>query len=134
MINIYVHKQSNYPVNVAKLKKRIKDTLLAQGLVSDFEVSVALVNDEKIDELVKKYYYREGANFGNRPHPILTFPTSEMSEQFVFPPENISDLGEMVISYPQAVERAKQEGRLVSDIIEELVEHGALHLAGVHNL
>ena len=132
MITINVHKQSNFPVNATKIKKRIKDTLVSQGLVSDFQVSVALVGEAKMNELVKTYYHREGDDFGARPHPILTFPTAEMTERFIFPPE-VSDLGEMVISFPQAVERAKGEGRLVQEIIEELAEHGALHLAGIHN-
>jgi len=133
MITINVYKQSNYPVNTAKIKKRIKETLVSQGLVSDFEVSVALVGDQKMDELVKLYYHREGPEFGNRPHPILTFPSNEIQEHFITPPGEIADLGEMVISYPQAVDRAKEEGRLVADVIDDLAEHGALHLAGIHN-
>jgi rRNA maturation RNase YbeY len=133
MVKVTVYKQGNYPVSAKKIKDRIKKTLQYQGLTSDFEVSVALVDDTKMDELVKKYYHREGPDFGNHPHPILTFPTNELEGQFVFAPDQINDLGEMVISYPQAVQRAEDENTQVEEVILDLAEHGALHLAGIHH-
>lgn len=133
MITVKVYKQSGYPVSSIKIKKRIVETLKNQGITSDFGVSVAIVGEAKMNELVKKYYHREGPDFGNRPHPILTFPASEINEPFVEPPDQTPDLGEMVISYPLAVESAKQENKLVNEIICELAEHGALHLAGIHH-
>lgn len=133
MVKVDVYKQGNYPVSSILIKNRIKKTLNDQGLTSDFEVSVALVDDAKMEELVRKYYHREGPDFGNHPHPILTFPTNELDSQFIFAPDQINDLGEMVISYPQAVERAKDENVLVEDVIGDLAEHGALHLAGIHH-
>lgn len=131
MVNVEVFKQGNFPVNSAKIKKTIKDTLRLQGLVSDFEVSVAIVGETKMEELVKEYYKDDPK--GEYIHPILTFPTNEMRGEFVLPKGQVQDLGEIVISYPAAVMDAKDRGVLVEKVVLELAEHGALHLAGVHH-
>ena len=81
MINVDVFKQSSYQINSAKIKKAIKDTLKDQGLVSDFEVSVAIVGEVKMEDLARKYYKDDPE--GLFVHPILTFPTNEMGRRFL---------------------------------------------------
>lgn len=131
MVDITVYKQSNFPVSAAKIKQRIKRTLKNNGLVSDFELSVALVGDARMDELVKEYYQDDPQMLYD--HPILTFPDNEIPGQFVFPPTKINHLGEMIISYPSAVARANESGKLVEEVICDLAEHGTLHLLGIHH-
>ncbi len=131
MIDITVTKQSNYPVSAAKIKKRIKDTLKAHGIVSDFELSVAIVGDAKMDELVRAHYKDDPQMLYD--HPILTFPDNEIPGKFEFPPDDLNHLGEIIISYPSAAAEANQSGRLIDDVICELAEHGSLHLLGVHH-
>lgn len=133
MIKVKVTKQSHFPVSSKAIKDQVSKTLKECGLVSNFEVVVALVGEKKMDELVKKYYKREGPDFGNRPHPILTFPNNEVKEKFIYPPMDVTPLGEMAISYPQAVTEANKTGKRVEEIILSLVAHGCLHLAGVHH-
>jgi rRNA maturation RNase YbeY len=131
MINVSVYKQSNFAVNAIKIKKIIKKTLAEQGIVSDFEVSVAIVNDTKMEELVKKYYKEGPENLYD--HPILTFPNSEAKMTFPLGADEPQSLGEMVISYHSAVELANDEGKLVDDVMCDLAAHGALHLVGIHH-
>lgn len=131
MISISIYKQSNFPVSSTKIKKTIKDTLRENGLVSDFEVSVAIVGEQKMNELVDEYYKDDPE--GQYEHPILTFPTNEIKGTFVNPPGIPLDLGEIIISYPQAAVESNENGKLVDEVICDLAAHGALHLAGIHH-
>lgn len=132
MIDVTVFKQSDYPVSATEIKKAVKKTLVENGIVSDCVVEVAIVNDTKMDELNKDYYKDEKYQ-----HPVFTFPESENAQTpsgpFVFPPDGKIHLGEIVISYPQAVERSRETGKLINEVITELAQHGALHLVGVHH-
>ncbi len=130
MIKVEVYKQSGFPVSAKKIRERITQTLESNGISSDFDVSVAVVGSAKMLELGKKYY---GENDNSEEHPIFTFPDNEVKEPFTNPPDETTSLGEIVISYPQAVEESKQTGRLVDDIVCDLAEHGSLHLLGIHH-
>jgi probable rRNA maturation factor len=131
MIETSVYKQSNYPVSAKKIKDAVKKTFKDNGIVSDSETSVAIVNDKKMLELGRKYLKED--DYEARAHPVLSFPVSEIQGIFVFPPESKIHLGEVVISYPKAVEEAKKSGKLVEEVIVELAKHGALHLIGIHH-
>jgi probable rRNA maturation factor len=62
---------------------------------------------------------------------ILSFPLSEGESTYL--PSEILRLGDIVISYPQIIKEASEKEVLVDDRIDELVEHGALHLLGVNH-
>lgn len=128
MIEITVTKQSTFPVSVKKIKDTARKTLEDNGIVSDAEVSVAVVGKEKMDELNKKYYKDEKYD-----HPIFTFPESLSNGDFAFPPDNKIHLGQIIISYPMAVSAARSDNKLIDDIICDLVIHGCLHLVGIHH-
>lgn len=131
MIEISVYKQGNYAISAAKVKKRLNEVLRREGIVSDFIVSIAFVGEKKMQDLVDKYYKDDPENLYI--HPILTFPTNEMTGEFVMPGDVKPDLGEIIISYPEAVATAKETGKLIDDVILSLVEHGAMHLLGHHH-
>lgn len=127
MIKVSVSKQSNYPVSSATLKKRLRDFLVKKGLVSDTDVSVALVSEKKMLDLGRKYLK------DSRVHNVLTFANEEARGKFAFPPDGLIRLGEIIICYPKAVEEAEKENKLIENKILELVEHGAEHLLGMHH-
>lgn len=127
MISVLVKKQSNYPINTKNIKKHLTTLLEQRGVVSDAEVSVALVGRKKMLDLSKQYLNDE------KMHNVLSFPSDEVKETFVFPPNETIHLGEIVVCYPLAVEEAKKEQKLVEDKVLDLIEHGALHLLGVHH-
>jgi len=139
MIRVYVKKQSSYPVSTPGLKKRLRDFLGKRGIVSDAEVSVAIVGEKKMLDLSKKYLK------DNKIHDVLSFSAEELKGQptgagrpaqpgeFTYPPDGRIQLGEIVICYPLAVEEAKAEGKRIEEKVTELVEHGALHLMGEHH-
>jgi len=127
MIVIKVKKQSGYPVNVRKLKKLLSDFFKQKGIVSEAEVSVAIVSEAKIKELATKFLKENPPTV----HNVLSF-TYDESPGFVSPEGKIY-LGEIVICYNKVVEEARKEGKLIDKKIEELALHGALHLLGIHH-
>ncbi len=127
MIKVYVKKSSNYPVSVKEIKKNLRTLLEQRGIVSNTEVSVALVSEKMMLDLTKKYLK------DNRMHSVLSFPSSETKKKFVFPADGVIRLGEIVVCYPRAVEEANKEGELIEKKIQSLIEHGALHLIGIHH-
>ena len=122
MNRILIYKQSHYPVSSKKIKDTISKTLKENGVVSDCEVSVALVGEKKIDELA-----------GEPGHPVLAYVNSEIKEPFIFPKKNIIYLGEIIVSYPWALESSKSQSKLIDETVAELVHHATLHLLGIHH-
>lgn len=129
MINVRVYKQSNYPISSPKIKRALKDFLKKKGISSDAEVSIAIVGEEKMKELGKRYL-KEG---DKPPHNVLSFTADEVKEKFVEVPDNVIRLGEIVICYPRVREDTNIEGKLIDEKAIELIEHGALHLLGIHH-
>jgi rRNA maturation RNase YbeY len=127
MVKVFVTKQSNYPVAVASIKKKIADFFASQGIVSDAEVSVAIVGEKKMLEIGKKYLKDRLL------HNVLSFTESEGKGRFVLPPDGIIHLGEIIVCYPKAVEESKEENVLIDERVYELIEHGAMHLLGIHH-
>jgi probable rRNA maturation factor len=140
MVNVSVSKQSNYAVSSAVIKKRLSAFLSKQGIVSSAEVSVAIVGEKKMLEIQKRYFREDDPTspFGFRGaskklHNVLSFTPTETKLNFVFPPDGIIHLGEIVVCYPLAVKEAGEENVLTIEHVCELVEHGALHLLGIHH-
>lgn len=127
MIKVSISKQSNYPVKVTVIKKKIAHFLEKQGIVSDSEISIAIVGEKRMMELGKTYLKDK------KLHNVLSFTPSEVKGNFVYPPDGTIHLGEIVVCYPEAVREAKEENVLIDERVYELIEHGALHLLGIHH-
>lgn len=127
MIKVFVTKQSNYPVKVAAIKNKLADFFTKSGIVSDAEVSVAIVGDKKMTEVGKKYLNDK------KIHNVLSFVPEEEKGEFVYPPGEPINLGEIVVCYPLAVKESVEENVLIEERIYELIEHGAMHLMGIHH-
>lgn len=127
MIKVSITKQSNYPVAATKIKSRLSSFFKKNGIVSEGEVSVAIVGEKKMYEIGEKYL-KDG-----KLHNVLSFTPSEVKGQFVYPPDGQIHLGEIIVCYPEVVREAKLENILIDDKVLELVEHSALHLLGIHH-
>ena len=127
MIKVNLQKQSSYPVNVRKLKKTLQDFFASKGIVSEAEVSVAIVGEKKMIELSKNYLKDRVK------HSVLSFTPEETKKKFVYPPDGIIHLGEIIICYPFIVGEARKKGILIDDVLTELAQHSALHLMGIHH-
>ena len=127
MIKVSVTKQSNYPVKVSVIKKKLTEFLAKNGIVSDAGVSVAIVGEAKMLEIGKKYLRDK------KLHNVLSFVPNEVKGGFIYPPDGRIHLGEIIVCYQQAVREAKKENVLIDERIYELIEHGAFHLLGIHH-
>jgi rRNA maturation RNase YbeY len=127
MIKVYIKKQGNYPLSSPQLKKKLKKFLKDKGIVSNADVSVYFSGKSRMKKLTKKYLGEEVI------HNVLTFATAEGNSSFVYPPDDLIHLGEVVICYPEVLEEAKKQGKMIDDKVYELAEHGAMHLLGIHH-
>ena len=60
---------------------------------------------------------------------VLSFPLHQ-GDAFVIPPGMAVELGDVVVSYPRAVEQAAEFGHSVDRELAYLVAHGVLHVLG----
>ena len=133
MIKVSVIKQSNYPVGVTVIKKKLSAFLQKKGIVSDAEISVTIVGEKKMMNIGAKYLKDK------KLHNVLSFTPGEerfvygKAASFAYPPDGIIHLGEIIVCYPKAVEESKGENVLIDEKVYELIEHGAMHLLGIHH-
>jgi rRNA maturation RNase YbeY len=127
MIKVLISKQSNYPVKTAPIKKKLAEFLAKNGIVSDAEVNVAIVGEAKMMSIGTKYLK------DRKLHNVLSFVPGEGKGGFIDPPDGKIHLGEIIVCYSQAVKEAKEENILIDERVYELIEHGALHLLGIHH-
>lgn len=131
-IKVLIFVESRYRADRKRITQAVLNLLKEQGVVGPAEVSLAIVGDRKMRSLNKKYRGKDATT------NVLSFPFSE-GEAIILPPvlpqggSDILHLGDVVISYPQVIEEASREEKLVDDKIEELVIHGVLHLLGIHH-
>ncbi len=128
MTKVYVEKRGNYPVSSPKIKQKLKRFFKDRGIVSKSDVTVAFIGEKEMEKLARKYI-----NDGKM-HNILSFPYLESEEKdFSYPPGDILRLGEIIICYPGVVKEAIAQSVTIDEKIDELIEHGALHLMGIHH-
>ncbi|HUC95112.1 MAG TPA: rRNA maturation RNase YbeY [Candidatus Saccharimonadales bacterium] len=127
MIKVLITKQSNYPVEITPIKKKLSEFLAKNGIVSDADVSVAIVGKAKMLEIGNKYLKDK------KLHNVLSFVPNEVKGEFIYPPDGKIHLGEIIICYPVAVKESESENILIDERVYELIEHGALHLLGIHH-
>lgn len=119
---------SRYPVNRKMLRETVKRVLSSHGIESA-QVDVSVVGQRKITELNESRLQHEGAT------DVLSFPQHERHQLHDFPlPEGTPPhLGDVVISFPEAVKNAKRFGKMVDEQICFYLEHGLMHLLGYHH-
>ncbi|MDD4985102.1 MAG: rRNA maturation RNase YbeY [Dehalococcoidales bacterium] len=108
------------------LKEVAGRVLAAQGIGSQAELGLFITTQERIRELNRSYLGKD------RPTDVIAFhmlPGGEESN-FVLPPDGVLHLGEVVISYPQAVIQAEQQDHSIMKEVAILTIHGILHLLG----
>ncbi len=81
---------------------------------------------DKTTDVLSFAFDNEGEYYGEEDAP------SEWStdEDFVLPPGKSAGLGEVIVSYPQAMKQAQEAGHSVERELAYLLTHGILHLMG----
>lgn len=135
---------SRYPVNRKKIRQFVLGFFAARNL-DNLLVNISIVGERKITELNQEFLHHEGST------DVLSFPQYEKGSDvdyestlepkpvenptgpFVNPPMEKKVLGDIVVCFPEVVRQAMKRGKMVDDHICSLVEHGLLHLLGVHH-
>lgn len=126
-INILIDKEFKNHLKTAWLKKVIRRVLEAELVSAKSEVSLVITGDERV-HLLNKQYLEE-----DRPTDVLSFPMNEQTGnqvEFVDIPDGKHHLGDVIISYPQAIKQAEEHRHSVNREIAILLIHGILHLLG----
>lgn len=108
-------------------KRVAQQVLRAEGVAPPYEMSLVFTDSETVQKLNRDY---RGVD---EPTDVLAFymlPQQGADSSFVLPPDGITRLGEVIISYPQAVGQAKEQGHSVDEELALLIIHGILHLMG----
>jgi probable rRNA maturation factor len=130
MVTVLFQTESHFPVDRKIIKDAIENALVGQ-VHRDAEVSVSVVGDRRMRELNNTYRHLDKTT------DVLSFglndPTLKLPEEFIEAPDDVLRLGDIVVSYPQAVDEAREENKLVMDQIVLLVLHGLDHLLGKHH-
>ena len=132
-INVLVDEGLEEYLEVGWLETVAEKVLLAQGADPRTELGLVIASQERIRQLNLSYLGKD------EPTDVLAFSLLSGSgsdrASFVAPPDGIQHLGEVIVSYPQAVLQAEEHRHSVKREVAILIIHGGLHLLGFdHNM
>jgi probable rRNA maturation factor len=126
-IEIFIEEEFRGVVNGGWIKKIVRQVLKAEGVAPPYEVSLVFTDSKVVKQLNRDY---RGVD---EPTDVLAFymlPQEGADSSFMLPPDGVTRLGEVIISYPQAVAQAREQGHSIEREMALLVIHGMLHLLG----
>ena len=128
MISVNFYIGSRYPVSRKRLRETVEE-VLKKHHVEYAQVDVSIVGVRKIQTLNETMLKHDG------PTDVLSFPHHDKKQlaEIPLPAEVPPHLGDVVISFPEAVKMAKKFGKRVDDQICFYLEHGLMHLLGYHH-
>ena len=113
------------------LQSVAEQVLVAQGLGSRVELGLVIASQQEVQQLNQSYLGRD------EPTDVLAFSMLPAEGEigadfptFVIPPDGVLHLGEVIISYPQALIQAREHQHSIKREIAILIIHGVLHLLG----
>ncbi len=132
-INVLIDEGYEGYLEAGWLQSIAEQVLVTQDADSRLELGLVITGQEKVQQLNQSYLGKDEPTdvlaFSMLPEPLAT-AESEAASPFVQPPDGILHLGEVIISYPQAVIQAREHRHSVKREIAILIIHGVLHLLG----
>ncbi|MFC1974634.1 rRNA maturation RNase YbeY [Chloroflexota bacterium] len=125
-INVLIDEGLGECLEVGWLQSVAEHVLVAEGTDSEVELGLVITCQERIQQLNRSYRGK------NEPTDVLAFamlPGAALPP-FAVPPDGVLHLGEVIISYPQAVMQAEEHQHSIKKEITILIIHGVLHLLG----
>ena len=133
-INVLIDEGLEGSPEVSWLQRVAEQVLIAQRADPKAELGLVIVGQEKVQQLNLRYLGRDEPTdvlaFSMLPQPATGEEAKADLPHFVVPPDGVSHLGEVIISYPQAVLQAEEHQHSVIKEITILIIHGILHLLG----
>ena len=126
-IGIHVEDEFRASVDGSWVKKIIRQVFRDEGIPSPYEVSLVVTDSETVQRLNRDY---RGIDETTDVLAFYMLPQKGADSFFALPPDGVTRLGEVLISYPQALAQAKEQGHSLERELALLVIHGILHLLG----
>ncbi|OGJ37851.1 MAG: rRNA maturation RNase YbeY [Candidatus Pacebacteria bacterium RIFOXYB1_FULL_39_46] len=128
MITINLFIGSRYPIDRQKLRQSAQQILEKKG-INHAQLDILVVGKRKIQTLNEQKLKHQG------PTDVLSFPHHDKGQlqEVPLPAEVPPHLGDIVISFPEAVRMARRFGKRVDDQLCFYLEHGLMHLLGYHH-
>ena len=124
-VSVLIDEGVKAPLNVDWLRGVAEHVLAAENLGSSVELGLVIASEARVHQLNRDY---RGID---EPTDVLAFATVDgEATGFVSPPDGVRHLGEVIISYPQAVTQAEEHRHPFEREIALLIVHGVLHLLG----
>jgi len=132
MVTVQIASDSRYPVDRRRIRAVVLEVLEKQRVQSDLVVSIAVVGNRKMRLLNRTYHDCDEAT------DVLSFPYLDAQSRkdgsfFGSYQGETQVLGDIVVSYPMVVAQAREKDKLVDEVMDFLIEHGMLHLLGIHH-
>ena len=126
-IGIHVEKEFQRVVDEGWVRRIAQTVLKAEGVAPPYEVSLVFTDSATVKKLNRDY---RGVDESTDVLAFYMHSQKEVNDSFALPPDGVTRLGEVIISYPQAVEQAKEQGYSSERELALMVIHGILHLLG----
>jgi probable rRNA maturation factor len=126
-IGIRVEDEFRASVDGGWAKKIVRQVFRDEGVPSPYEVSLVFTDSSTVKQLNRDY---RGVDETTDVLAFYMLPQVESASSFALPPDGITRLGEVIISYPQAITQAEEHGHSPERELALLVIHGILHLLG----
>jgi len=130
-INVLIEGNFEGCPEMSWLQSLAEQVLAAQGADFNIELGLVITSQEKVRELNRDYRGKDA------PTDVLAFymtsgavETGADSPSFIVPPDGVLHLGEVIVSYPQAVTQAQEHRHSIRKELAILIVHGVLHLLG----
>ena len=124
-MKIDIFGDSRYPVDRKYLRQEVISLLQEFGFDGNDQVfvEVTVMGNRKIKELNRKFRQLDEKT------DVLSFPLEDRNPG----PDGLIRLGDIAVSFPEAMSMAIRTNRIVDKVIAELVCHGIKHLMGEHH-
>lgn len=137
MVTVLVYTESRFPADRKHIREFVS-AYLSKKLRGDIEVGVSIVGDRKMKMLNTQYrklpettdvlsFPLDDPSVSNREDIRVGFSPDKSG------PDKVLRLGDVIVSYPQAVLEASETNKMVQTKLEELIAHGLDHLMGIHH-
>lgn len=127
-IEIAIKEEFRELIDEVNLRNIVQRVLELEKAPSPCEMSIVITDSKTIHELNRNYRGIDS------PTDVLSFCLANEEEKesspFILPPDDTTHLGEVIISYPQAIEQATAQEHPVDRELAILLIHGVLHLLG----
>lgn len=139
ILKLLINADSRYDVSREVIRATVSDVLTKFKLRGKVEVGVSIAGDRMMSDLNRTYRNIDDTT------DVLAFPLEDVTPSkflpqerkekigFIKPPDRTLRLGDVIISYPQALMSASEAGIPIDEEISNLLSHGLHHLLGVHH-